>query len=118
MADNVQECDDADIDTGSCTSVLTSDWHQFFDTKGIKYYYNFRTGAHMRRSPNASPAHSSKSVSEAGTMSPAAEKTDPSLNPRAIRAPYRSHPDSCNFKDIDTSKWKEEMRTEQQAAQQ
>eukprot|EP00913_Durusdinium_trenchii_P028813 g27018.t1 len=32
-------------------SVLSTDWHPFYDARGVKYYHNFSTGERMRQSP-------------------------------------------------------------------
>jgi len=36
-------------------SVLSTDWHPFYDVRGVKYYHNFRTGERMRQSPRRVP---------------------------------------------------------------
>lgn len=36
-------------------SVLSTDWHPFYDIRGVKYYYNFVTGERMRQSPRREP---------------------------------------------------------------
>jgi hypothetical protein len=36
-------------------SVLSTDWHPFYDSRGVKYYHNFRTGERMRQSPRRVP---------------------------------------------------------------
>eukprot|EP00929_Paragymnodinium_shiwhaense_P003835 TRINITY_DN104506_c0_g1_i1.p1 TRINITY_DN104506_c0_g1~~TRINITY_DN104506_c0_g1_i1.p1 ORF type:complete len:614 (-),score=167.57 TRINITY_DN104506_c0_g1_i1:216-2057(-) len=51
-------------------SVLSTDWHPFYDIRGVKYYHNFATGERMRQSPRRVP----------NTMDPGAED-----RPAAIR---------------------------------
>jgi len=116
----IQE-DDIGEDHGSCASVLTVDWHQFFDGKGIKYYYNFRTGERIRRSPSGTPLQSAD-PSEAGDVHHINEenkedKTHMCLEPRSIRAPYRSHPDACSTLDINVKECTEELRSGEQHQQ-
>jgi len=36
-------------------SVLSSDWHPFYDSRGVKFYHNFLTGERMRQSPRRVP---------------------------------------------------------------
>merc|ERR1711924_224725 len=36
-------------------SVLTTDWHPFYDARGVKFYHNFCTGERMRQSPRRVP---------------------------------------------------------------
>mmetsp|Transcript_34940 Transcript_34940/g.81755 ORF Transcript_34940/g.81755 Transcript_34940/m.81755 type:complete len:623 (+) Transcript_34940:118-1986(+) len=36
-------------------SVLSVDWHPFYDARGVKYYHNFTTGERMRQSPRRIP---------------------------------------------------------------
>mmetsp|Transcript_20334 Transcript_20334/g.45192 ORF Transcript_20334/g.45192 Transcript_20334/m.45192 type:complete len:501 (-) Transcript_20334:125-1627(-) len=49
---------DTSFTAGSYESALGTDWHQFYDAKGIKYYHNFKTGERMRWSPSNTPAQS------------------------------------------------------------
>jgi len=92
--------DDNYSEKGSCNSVLTADWHQFFDGKGIKYYYNFRTGEHILHSPTQTPQQSiTPSEIDEDEDGPISLPTSPA--PRTIRAPFRSHPDAYAFKDLD-----------------
>lgn len=42
-------------DAQSYESVLTNDWHPFYDCRGVKYYHNFVTGERMRQSPRRVP---------------------------------------------------------------
>lgn len=44
--------EDVDNDMGS---VLSSDWHPFYDSRGVKFYHNFLTGERMRQSPRRVP---------------------------------------------------------------
>jgi hypothetical protein len=44
-----------DINTSSYESVLSTDWHPFYDARGVKYYHNFSTGERMRQSPRRLP---------------------------------------------------------------
>jgi len=39
----------------SYDSVLSTDWHPFYDSRGVKYYHNFLTGERMRQSPRRVP---------------------------------------------------------------
>jgi len=39
----------------SYESVLSTDWHPFYDIRGVKYYHNFATGERMRQSPRRVP---------------------------------------------------------------
>jgi hypothetical protein len=36
-------------------SVLSLDWHPFYDSRGVKFYHNFLTGERMRQSPRQVP---------------------------------------------------------------
>mmetsp|Transcript_104634 Transcript_104634/g.293225 ORF Transcript_104634/g.293225 Transcript_104634/m.293225 type:complete len:643 (+) Transcript_104634:91-2019(+) len=36
-------------------AVLSTDWHPFYDTRGVKFYHNFVTGERMRQSPRQVP---------------------------------------------------------------
>lgn len=36
-------------------SVLNTDWHPFYDVRGVKFYHNFFTGERMRQSPRRVP---------------------------------------------------------------
>mmetsp|Transcript_95731 Transcript_95731/g.303922 ORF Transcript_95731/g.303922 Transcript_95731/m.303922 type:complete len:440 (+) Transcript_95731:1-1320(+) len=36
-------------------SVLSTDWHPFYDSRGVKYYFNFTTSERMRQSPRRVP---------------------------------------------------------------
>jgi hypothetical protein len=94
----------------SYESVLAAEWHPFYDSKGIKYYYNFTTGERMRRSPAASPGGTEATGTpdefgpgtprEKHTPQPLAESPDGHTDlpahltlgqsePRAIRPPHR-----------------------------
>jgi hypothetical protein len=39
----------------SYEAVLSTDWHPFYDARGVKYFHNFNTGERMRQSPNQVP---------------------------------------------------------------
>jgi len=39
-------------------SVLSTDWHPFYDSRGVKFYHNFLTGERMRQSPRRVPVTS------------------------------------------------------------
>jgi hypothetical protein len=53
-ADDGEQVKQDDDDNVSFTSAaISSDWHPFYDSKGILYYYNFGTKEKMRRSPVA-----------------------------------------------------------------
>jgi len=43
-------------DGDSYESVLSADWHPFYDARGVKYFYNFSTGERMRQTPQAVPS--------------------------------------------------------------
>lgn len=36
-------------------ALLNTDWHPFFDSRGVKFYHNFTTGERMRQSPRRVP---------------------------------------------------------------
>jgi len=36
-------------------TVLSHDWHPFYDARGVKFYHNFATGERMRQSPRRVP---------------------------------------------------------------
>merc|ERR1712070_751641 len=38
-------------DPDDFSSILSTDWHPFYDSRGIKFYHNFVTGERMRMSP-------------------------------------------------------------------
>merc|ERR1712178_181325 len=40
------------------SSVLSADWHPFYDSRGVKFYHNFLTGERMRQSPRGVPVTS------------------------------------------------------------
>lgn len=46
-------------------SVLSTDWHPFYDTRGVKFYHNFSTGERMRQSPRRLPNTEDPGVAEA-----------------------------------------------------
>lgn len=39
----------------SYEAVLSTDWHPFYDARGVKYFHNFNTGERMRQSPEQVP---------------------------------------------------------------
>eukprot|EP00913_Durusdinium_trenchii_P022084 g20752.t1 len=43
------------LDDAAYESVLSTDWHPFYDARGVKYYHNFATGERMRQSPRRVP---------------------------------------------------------------
>mmetsp|Transcript_17227 Transcript_17227/g.54387 ORF Transcript_17227/g.54387 Transcript_17227/m.54387 type:complete len:652 (-) Transcript_17227:36-1991(-) len=47
-------------------SVLSTDWHPFYDVRGVKYYYNFATGERMRQSPQRVPNTADPGAEELG----------------------------------------------------
>merc|ERR1712012_851636 len=55
------------MDDDSYESVLSIDWHPFYDARGVKFYHNFVTGERMRQSPRRVPS----------TNDPGAESTVP-----------------------------------------
>jgi len=50
----------------SYEAVLSTDWHPFYDARGVKFYHNFVTGERMRQSPRRVP----------NTADPGAEKME------------------------------------------
>jgi len=46
---------DQDEEVDDYASVLSTDWHPFYDSRGVKYYHNFLTGERMRQSPRRVP---------------------------------------------------------------
>lgn len=45
-------------------SVLSTDWHPFYDARGVKYYYNFTTTERMRQSPRRVPTVNDEGAEE------------------------------------------------------
>lgn len=43
------------VEEDSYESVLSTDWHPFYDARGVKYYFNFTTSERMRQSPRRVP---------------------------------------------------------------
>lgn len=43
------------LDDSAYESVLSTDWHPFYDARGVRYYHNFATGERMRQSPRRVP---------------------------------------------------------------
>jgi len=43
------------LDDNAYQSVLSTDWHPFYDARGVKFYHNFATGEVMRQSPRRVP---------------------------------------------------------------
>eukprot|EP00435_Cladocopium_sp_Y103_P020606 s10_g5.t1 len=43
------------LEDAAYESVLSTDWHPFYDARGVKYYHNFATGERMRQSPTVVP---------------------------------------------------------------
>jgi len=43
------------LDESAYESVLSTDWHPFYDARGVKYYHNFATKERMRQSPRRVP---------------------------------------------------------------
>jgi len=43
------------VQEDSYESVLSTDWHPFYDARGVKYYFNFKTSERMRQSPRRVP---------------------------------------------------------------
>merc|ERR1712139_114814 len=82
-------CDD-DVDEYGC--VLSTDWHPFYDSRGVKFFHNFLTGERMRqnpqRVPNAADAgapeernHHEMQDIEDGTVEPATRSLSSALQP-------------------------------------
>merc|ERR1712124_186803 len=90
----------------SYESILGSEWHPFYDARGVKYYHNFATSERMRQSPAPSPS-ASEDVSEAGDLpmealpneifgvgdvqTEASSKSMLRHGARTIRPPHRLH---------------------------
>lgn len=53
----------------SYDSVLSTDWHPFYDSRGVKYYHNFSTGERMRQSPRRVPNTNDPGAPEASEPS-------------------------------------------------
>ncbi|CAJ1413854.1 unnamed protein product [Effrenium voratum] len=51
----IQPDDIPTLDDSAYESVLSTDWHPFYDARGVKYYHNFATGERMRQSPRRVP---------------------------------------------------------------
>lgn len=49
-------------------SVLSTDWHPFYDVRGVKYYHNFATGERMRQSPRRVPNTEDRGAEPARTL--------------------------------------------------
>jgi len=92
---------DSRLSRDSYASVLTIDWHPFFDSKGIKFYCNLRTGERMRRSPTATPQPSTVAsevgITDAAALQEVNQKDEE--GPRYIRPPFRTHPQAQPEKD-------------------
>merc|ERR1740139_204559 len=52
-------------DNDSYESVLSTDWHPFYDARGVKFYHNFVTGERMRQSPRKVPNTADPGAGEA-----------------------------------------------------
>mmetsp|Transcript_26837 Transcript_26837/g.46599 ORF Transcript_26837/g.46599 Transcript_26837/m.46599 type:complete len:656 (-) Transcript_26837:93-2060(-) len=63
----------------SYDSVLSTDWHPFYDSRGVKYYHNFSTGERMRQSPRRVP-----NTNDAGAAEDGEENGDDVGSPAAI----------------------------------
>jgi len=48
-------------------TVLSADWHSFYDLRGVKFWYNFKTGERMRQSPRRVPNEADAGAMEFGT---------------------------------------------------
>jgi hypothetical protein len=48
-------------------AVLSADWHSFYDLRGVKYWYNFKTAERMRQSPRRVPNEADAGAMEFGT---------------------------------------------------
>merc|ERR1719436_1843799 len=51
----VPELDLGGVGEESYEAVLSTDWHPFYDARGVKFYHNFVTGERMRQSPRHVP---------------------------------------------------------------
>eukprot|EP00437_Effrenium_voratum_P008468 CAMPEP_0181427500 /NCGR_PEP_ID=MMETSP1110-20121109/16204_1 /TAXON_ID=174948 /ORGANISM="Symbiodinium sp., Strain CCMP421" /LENGTH=624 /DNA_ID=CAMNT_0023550715 /DNA_START=39 /DNA_END=1913 /DNA_ORIENTATION=+ len=60
----VQPDDIPELDDRAYESVLSTDWHPFYDARGVKYYHNFATGERMRQSPERVPNTAEPGVNE------------------------------------------------------
>jgi len=47
--------------------ALSADWHSFYDSRGVKYWYNFKTAERMRQSPRHVPNEADAGAMEFGT---------------------------------------------------
>jgi len=59
-------------------AVLSTDWHPFYDARGVKFYHNFVTGERMRQSPRHVP----------NTADPGAELPDATRSGRFGRSTF------------------------------
>eukprot|EP00928_Gymnodinium_smaydae_P062046 TRINITY_DN45993_c0_g1_i1.p1 TRINITY_DN45993_c0_g1~~TRINITY_DN45993_c0_g1_i1.p1 ORF type:complete len:604 (+),score=161.00 TRINITY_DN45993_c0_g1_i1:189-2000(+) len=97
------------------SSVLSTDWHPFYDSRGVKYYHNFATRERMRQSPRRVPntedpgvaeahaAHALKVTADQSTAIPlegfdslrtetsAAKEAAENPELRSLKAPFRRH---------------------------
>jgi len=64
----VQPEDIPALDDAAYESVLSTDWHPFYDARGVKYYHNFATGERMRQSPRRVPNMEDKGEEKDTTM--------------------------------------------------
>merc|ERR1712093_679538 len=103
-------------DVDNFESVLSTDWHPFYDVRGVKYYHNFFTTERMRQSPRRVPNESDPGVPDDNTIKEmqdkvpevpldgfnalrseipaadlAAEDQDKNGDKRNLKAPYRAH---------------------------
>jgi len=53
----------------SYESVLSTDWHPFYDSRGVKYYHNFSTSERMRQSPRRVPNTADPGAMDTGDCS-------------------------------------------------
>jgi len=61
-------------------SVLSTDWHPFYDSRGVKYYHNFLTGERMRQSPRRVPNTADPGAPPSHMLAkPEEERTDPKM---------------------------------------
>lgn len=83
-----QHDDDGD-EQDAFESVLSTDWHPFYDSRGVKYYHNFLTGERMRQSPRrvpntADPGAPEEYLIQKRNGHPIAQATDMTMKPNGL----------------------------------
>lgn len=64
-------------------SVLSTDWHPFYDSRGVKYYHNFLTGERMRQSPRQVPNTADPGAPPQYDVKPGGKETESTMKPGA-----------------------------------